>query len=50
MVLILSERKELHSAVYEINILAFGGENGAKLVENLRKSCSFDAQLSLVAV
>jgi hypothetical protein len=47
MVLIFSDRKEFHFAIHEINILAFGGENGAKLVENLWKSHSFDAELSL---
>ncbi len=50
MVLILPEKEQLHSAIHEINVLAFGGENEARLVENLRKSCSFNAQLSLVAV
>jgi len=50
VVLILPEREELHSAIHEINVLAFGQENEARLVENLRKSHSFNAQLSLTAV
>jgi hypothetical protein len=32
---------------HEINIFAFGGKNGAKLVEKLWKSPSFDAELSI---
>ena len=50
MVLILPEKEELHSAIHEVNTLAFVQENEARLVENIRKSCSFNAQLSLAAV
>jgi putative acetyltransferase len=42
--------EELHSAIHEINVLAFGQEREARLVENLRKCRSFNAQLSLDAV
>jgi putative acetyltransferase len=50
MILILPEKEEFHSAIHEVNTLAFGQENEARLVENLRKSCSFNAQLSLAAL
>ena len=50
MINILPEIEELYSAIHEINVLAFGQDNEARLVENLRKSCSFNAQFSLVAV
>jgi hypothetical protein len=49
VVLIFSESEELHSAVHEINVLAFGQDSETILVENLRKSCSFNTQLSFVA-
>ena len=42
MIDIFPETKELYSAIHEINVLAFGQENEARLVDNLRKSCSFD--------
>jgi predicted N-acetyltransferase YhbS len=47
--LILSESEKLLSAIHEINVLAFGQGNEARLVEKLRESCSFGAQLSFVA-
>ena len=50
MINILPETEEFYPAIHEINVLAFGQENEARLVENLRKSRSFDFQLSLVAV
>ncbi len=50
VVLILPKIKEFHSAIHEVNVLAFGQANEARLVENLRKSRSFNAQLSLRAV
>jgi predicted N-acetyltransferase YhbS len=50
MIDIFSETEEFYSVIHEINVLAFGQENEARLVENLRKSRSFDFQLSLVAV
>ena len=42
MIDIFPETKKLYSAIHEINVLAFGQENEASLVDNLRKSCSFD--------
>jgi hypothetical protein len=42
--------EELLFAIHHVNILAFGGENGEKLVENLWKSSSFNAQLSFLTV
>ena len=39
-----------HAAIGEVNRVAFGRENEARLVENLRRSPSFIPELSLVAV
>ena len=39
-----------HAAIDEVNRVAFGRENEARLVENLRKSPNFIPELSLVAV
>jgi putative acetyltransferase len=50
MINILNETEEFYPAIHEINLLAFGQENEARLVENLRKSHSFDFQLSLAAI
>ncbi len=50
MIDILRETEKFYPAIREINLLAFGRENEARLVENLRKSPLFDVQLSLVAV
>jgi predicted N-acetyltransferase YhbS len=43
MISILSETREVYDIIQEINVLAFGQENEARPVENLRKSCSFNA-------
>ena len=48
--IIRHERKEYHSAIYEVNKLAFNGEEESKLVETLRKSPNFIEKLSLVAL
>ena len=50
MIDIIRETEEFYSAIHEINSLAFGQENEARLVENVRKSRSFNPQLSLVAI
>jgi putative acetyltransferase len=50
MISILPETREVYDIIHEMNVLAFGQESEARLVENLRKSCSFNAQLSLVAI
>lgn len=47
---IRQETTEDRSAVYEINSIAFGQENEAKLVDLLRKSDAFIPALSLVAI
>ena len=50
MIKIQPEKREYYTAIDEINVLAFGLENEARLVENLRKSPDFIPGLSLVAV
>ena len=44
------EREEDYAAIGEINRVAFGRENEARLVQNLRRSPNFIPELSLVAV
>ena len=50
MLIIRSETIEDYDTIFEVNKLAFGQENEAKLVENLRQGHNFNPQLSLVAV
>ena len=50
MIKIQPEKEEYDTAIHEINVLAFGREDEARLVENLRKSPDFIPELSLVAV
>ncbi|OGP56518.1 MAG: GNAT family N-acetyltransferase [Deltaproteobacteria bacterium RBG_13_52_11b] len=50
MMTIRPEREEDHAAIDEVNRGAFGRENEARLVENLRRSSTFIPELSLVAV
>jgi putative acetyltransferase len=50
MINILPDIGEVYAIIHEINVIAFGRENEARLVDNLRKSRSFNRQLSLVAV
>ena len=48
-ILIRTEKEEDYSGVYAVNKAAFGQDNEAKLVNQLRKSDAFVAGLSLVA-
>ena len=48
--IIRHEKKSDYSTIYEINKLAFNGENESKLIQTLRKSENFNKNLSLVAV
>ncbi len=50
MVTIRAEQSDDYAAVVEINRLAFGQDNEAQLVAELRKAEDFDPSLSLVAV
>jgi putative acetyltransferase len=50
MIKIRPEKGEDYTAIHEINVLAFGRENEARLVENLRNSPDFTQGLSLVAI
>lgn len=44
------EQKSDHALIHEVNRLAFGGEDEARLVESIRNSALFIPELSLVAV
>lgn len=50
MITIRPETTADHTAVHEVNALAFGREVEARLVEALRQSSDFTPELSLVAV
>jgi putative acetyltransferase len=50
MIKIQPEKDEDYTAIHGIYVLAFGRENEARLIENLRKSPDFIPGLSLVAV
>jgi len=50
MITIRPETIHDHSAIHEVNLLAFGTEDEAHLVENLRQSDDFIPELSLVAI
>ena len=50
MIDILSENEKLYSAVHKITALGFGRKSETELVDNLRKTASFDRDLSLVAM
>jgi len=41
MVTVRPERKKHYSVIHEINVLAFGGEEEARLIRNIRKSSNF---------
>jgi putative acetyltransferase len=50
MITIQPARKEDYNAIYEINVLAFGRENEARLVNTLRNASNFIPDFSLVAL
>jgi hypothetical protein len=50
MITILPETKAFFSAIHEINVLAFGRNKEAKLVENLRNPPDFVHEISFVAI
>jgi len=50
MITIRPETTEDYAAIREVNLLAFGQEDEARLVESLRQSADFIPELSLVAV
>ena len=50
MIEIRPETENDHSAVREVNMLAFGREDEAQIVETLRQSDDFIPELSLVAI
>jgi putative acetyltransferase len=50
MITIRPETLEDSIVIYEVNKLAFGQENEARLVENIRQAANFNSKLSLVAI
>lgn len=48
--IIRPETIEEYTIISEVNKLAFGRENEARLVENIRRSANFNPKLSLVAI
>jgi putative acetyltransferase len=50
MITIRPEREEDYTVIHEINILAFGQENEARLVKKIREAADFIPELSLVAI
>jgi putative acetyltransferase len=50
LVTIRPEEVKDHAAIHEVNLLAFGGEKEAQLVEAIRGSANFIPELSLVAL
>ncbi|OGP89157.1 MAG: GNAT family N-acetyltransferase [Deltaproteobacteria bacterium RBG_16_47_11] len=50
MITVLSEAREFYSAIREVNVLAFGQENEARMVDRLRESSDFIPELSIVAL
>ncbi len=50
LITIRPERKEDFEAIHQLNLLAFKGEDEAKLVLRIRQSASFIPELSLVAL
>jgi len=50
MIAIQPEREKDYTAIHEINVLAFGRENEARLVNKIREALDFIPELSLVAI
>lgn len=50
MIIIRPETLEDCTVISEVNRLAFGQQNEARLVENIRQTDNFDPRLSLVAI
>lgn len=50
MLTIQPETAKHYAAIREVNLLAFGGEDEPRLIENLRRSNDFIPELSLVAI
>ena len=50
MITIQPEKEEDYTAIHEINVLAFGRENEARLVKKIREAPDFVPELSLVAI
>lgn len=50
MITIRPEMLEDYAVIFEVNKLAFGQENEAHLVENIRQAANFNPKLSLVAI
>jgi putative acetyltransferase len=50
MITIQPEREEDYTAIHEINVLAFGREDEARLVKKIRERPDFIPELSLVAI
>ena len=49
MITIRPERQEDFESIHQVNLLAFGGEDEAKLIRRIRQSAGFIPELSLVA-
>lgn len=50
MIIICPETLEDYTAISEVHKLAFGQENEARLVKNIRQAANFNPKLSLVAI
>jgi len=50
MITIQPEKEEYYTAIHELNVVAFGREDEAELVNKLRRSIDFIPRLSLVAL
>jgi putative acetyltransferase len=50
IITIQAEKEEDFAATHEINVLAFGQENEARLVKKIREAPDFITELSLVAI
>lgn len=50
MIIIRPETLKDYAGIYEVNKLAFGQKNEARLVQNIRQTANFNPKLSLVAI